>query len=516
MSLPLSTWYLRLLVFWGGLVTLGVELAASRLLAPYFGTSLMVWSCLIGLILVSLSAGYLVGGHLADRFPSLQALCLLTCLAALSVGLVPFVARPVLTFALKSFIDLRLGIYLATLAGVLLLLAVPMMLLGTVVPYAVRLATRDVSESGRVAGRLIAWSTLGSFVGALLPVMVLIPAWGTRLTFVFFSLSLALMAGVGAARASGARAVIPPLCVAALVLTGQSLSRAARIKPGEQVLAEKESAYQYLRVTENDGGWRRLEVNEGVVTHSKYHPKAVFTGGEWDYFAAAPFFNPAPFDPRSASRRWALLGLGGGTSCRIVTETYGPVHFDGVEPDPEVVRLGREFFGMTMTNLHVHVLDARAWLNIHTQRYDVIGVDAYRQPYVPFELCTVEFLETVRERLAPHGVVVMNVARTEDDLRLVEAMASTARRVFPSVFALHLFHGRNTVMVGSMQHCTILDYKRNIDPVQDPVLRLITQRVLGMLDFTLREGPVLTDDHAPVERMMDTLILKEALRQRRT
>ena len=503
--------YLRLLVFWGGLVTLGAELAASRLLAPYFGTSLIVWSSLIGLILVCLAAGYWFGGIWADRSPRLETLLVVVTAAAIAVALVPVLARPVLSLSLTGFASLKWGMLLGSFVGVLVLLGIPMVLLGCITPFALRLYLRNLEEAGKAAGQLFACSTLGSFVGSFLPVMVLIPAWGTRNTYVFFSVTLLAVVALGALviRRPG-RSVTVLLAMLGVGALG-SFVAAQPLRADGRTIYEGESRYHYIHVVTNDLGWTHLQLNEGIVTHSAYHPGMTFTGGEWDYFTVAPFFHAAPFDALQESQRWAIIGLGAGTTARLITYTYGPVPIDGVELDPDIIEVGRTYFGMTFTNLHAYVGDGRPWLTANTNTYDVVGIDAYRQPYIPFELTTVEFFQLVSARLSERGVVAINVGRTAHDLRLVDALAATMQQVFPSVALIDLHHLRNTVIVAAKEPVTPADFIANAQAVSNSVLRLVGRRAAAAMRLPAKTGLVLTDDRAPVERLMDLLVTREIL-----
>jgi len=180
----IQNWLYLMLVFVAGTASLATEVAASRLLAPYFGSSLFVWANLIGLILLYLTVGYYVGGLLADRLPYPQLLYSITALAALLIGIIPLIAPPILTWALHTFASTSLGIFYATLISVILLFALPTILLGCVSPYAIRLSVDQLGRTGRVAGRLYAISTAGSIVGTFVPVLVLLPDIGTKLTFI--------------------------------------------------------------------------------------------------------------------------------------------------------------------------------------------------------------------------------------------------------------------------------------------------------------------------------------------
>src|SRR5712691_8181588 len=178
------------LVFVSGLASLGVEFGASRLLAPYFGTSLYVWGVLIGLVLIYLSIGYVIGGRLADRHPSADLLFQLTAWAGLWIGLIPLIAYPILLEAQQGFATVSVGLVLGTLLAVVLLFAVPVILLGCVSPFAIRLLLTDVDTGGNTAGAVYALSTAGSILGTFLPVFWFIPSYGTRATLIGFSLAL--------------------------------------------------------------------------------------------------------------------------------------------------------------------------------------------------------------------------------------------------------------------------------------------------------------------------------------
>jgi hypothetical protein len=212
-----------------GAASLGAEIAAARLLAPWFGASTIVWANTIATVLVALSIGYAVGGRLADRRPTMDGLCALVLAAAVLLAGVPFAARPFLGTALSAFDSLSVGAFLGSLIGVLALVAVPVLLLGAVAPFAVRLSVRAVEESGRVSGRLYAISTVGSLTGTFLSALLLIPLLGTRRTFLAFALALAVVALPGVSR----RFVLIPIALAALLALPPGTVKSA---PGERVV----------------------------------------------------------------------------------------------------------------------------------------------------------------------------------------------------------------------------------------------------------------------------------------
>ena len=241
---------LELLVFVVGSAVLGAEIAAARLLAPFFGASTVVWANVIGIVLISLAFGYWVGGSFADRHPHRRGLCTLVLVAALGVGLIPFIADPFLDISVDALDEVQAGAFFGSLVAVSVLVAPPLILLGAVSPYATRLAVERVEEVGAVAGRIYAISTVGSLAGAWLSALLLIPVLGTRRTFLTFALACACVAVVGIPRR---RAVLVPAALLLLLALPVGTIKAA---DGKKVLEEVETQYQYARVVEDADGDR--------------------------------------------------------------------------------------------------------------------------------------------------------------------------------------------------------------------------------------------------------------------
>ena len=500
--------YLLFTVFISGMTTLAVELSASRLLDPYFGTSNVVWANLIGLILVYLSVGYFIGGRLADRYPHPKVLYSITGVAAVLIGAVPFIARPVLLLASRGFATYSAGLLLGSFIGVLLLFALPVTLLGFVSPFAIRLAMRDVRSAGDIAGRIYGISTLGSILGTFAPVLILIPNIGTRYTFLLFAALLLLVSIGGLVRARSRLAWLFAFFFLMLLALGV-LSRRMIIKPAEGMIFEAESAYNYIQVVEVDGT-RYLLLNEGQAVHSVYDPDSLATFGTWDYFLVGPFFNPPPYTSDQVCSL-CMIGLAAGTTPRQYTAVFGPIPIDGVEIDPLIVDVGRRLFAMTEPNLRVHVADGRYFLARTEARYDVIAVDAYRLPYIPFHLTTQEFFTEVRRHLTEKGVVVINVGRTEDDYSLVEALATTMQTVFPSVYIVDVPETFNSVVVATMQETQAENLAANLPGITNPFLRDVVSQAAAHLRPVEGAGPVLTDDRAPVEQLSNLMVLRYVL-----
>ena len=493
-------YFLIILVFVSGITSLALEMCASRLLAAYFGTSLFIWANLIGMILLYLTVGYFIGGRLADRNPSEQVLCTITALAALSISILPFISQGILTWSITGLAQASVSIFFSSLLGTILLFAVPVTLLGLVSPFAIRLATKDIGRSGKTSGSLYALSTLGGILGAFLPVLWLIPTFGVRRTLLILGATL-FAASLWGLRLRWRPAIA--LVLVALVLPLGPLKEIPYLK------YEQESLYNYIQVTQLPDGTRELILNEGQAIHSIYYPdpNTVLTGWYWDYFLAAPYFNPG-FTPQKL-HRVGIIGLAAGTIAHQFTRVYGPVPIDGVEIDPAIVDVGRKYFAMNEPNLHVHVEDGRTFLETTQAQYDVVAIDAFQQPYIPFQLTTREFFSTIRSHLSASGVVALNTAHTTHDYRLVQAFINTMSQVFPSVYVFNVPGTFNTEIMATVQPTSITTFRANLaqfsptsimGQVASEVSPVVTQ---GHSDG----GIVFTDDRAPIEQITDQLLL---------
>jgi spermidine synthase len=263
------------------------------------------------------------------------------------------------------------------------------------------------------------------------------------------------------------------------------------------VIFEDESRYQFIQVVEEDGV-RRLYLDEGLATHSVWRRDEVLTGGVWDtYVAVVHLLGRMP-------ERVAMLGNAAGTAARAYARYFPRVQIDGVELDPAVSEAGRKYFGMReISGLAVHDMDARAYLRRTDELYDVIIVDAYRPPYVPFYLATEEFFALVRDRLRAGGIVALNVATTPDNHDLAENIGGTLASVLPRAFAWQpldfnqIVIGQNGEPTGSMR------------PTPPEVEPLVEDLRATIRPVEPSDDP-WTDDRAPVEWITDRMIVEFA------
>jgi spermidine synthase len=483
-------------VFIAGAATLAVEICASRLLAPYFGNSTVVWANVIGLILVYLSVGYWFGGRLADRTPQPVLLGRIVLVAAVAVAIIPFVARPFLDQTVRELDTVSLGAAVGSFFAAIALFAIPVTFLGMVSPFAIRVALPAVERAGTVAGRLYGLSTIGAILGTFCAAIVAIPFVGTQRTLLGTAVLLALAAGL----LLGVRWQVMTLALAALLAIPPGA-----IKATHGLLYEGESQYQYIDVRERDDGSRVLELNEGVVANSVWYPHSVLTGGEWDMFLVVP-----PLVPHRV-RDVLILGNAGGSTARALAALYPDVRIDGVELDPKVTEVARRYLGLDgILLLHVITADARAYLRSTHKRYDLIAIDTYRQPYIPFQVTTREFFALVRSHLTPGGAVALNVARVPGDRGLLRAIGATVRHELGQAWAWDALRF-NTLLFALNAPVTKTQLLRRVGTVPTPLRSLVPlfRRTTVPAGFN---GEILSDDRAPVEWLSDRAIVSYVAR----
>lgn len=507
---------LLFLAFLVGTVITAAELSATPLLAPAFGTSLIVWTCVIGVFLAALAVGYAAGGRLADRSKNLRPLLYAVALGGALLALVPFFAKAL--FVAGSLADLiggqaSLQTVLAVFTAMLLLFALPMALLAMTSPFVIAHLQRASApdQAGRITGRVFAFSTIGSVLGVFLGPLVLLPLIGTRGTFLLAGGLLVISAFVGLAHSpfvkSGGIAVVVALVMFALPLLSPISTHAGTIEEGESFL-------QYVRVFRADDGSIRMQTNEGLGAQSILRPGSPYNGTYTDFFPLLPL-SRLHQHPAGSPIDVLLIGVAGGSIARTLDATVGRTHvlaIDGVEVDPLVSRLARKHFSLDdIPSLSVTIEDGRSYLRRTDKSYDYIFVDAFQnESTIPPELATREFFETIQTHLKPGGMVAMNVVTLSSDTPLLLAIENTLAVTFPSVFAASVPGYANVFLFASAESSTF-------DPSQAQTASLPVE-LEGFRSSVVSARPirydgsrrVLTDDRSPVALLTASMFFREA------
>lgn len=489
---------LRINVFVSGLCIMAIEMSAFRLLAPAFGTTQLLITNVIGTIMVALSVGYWLGGRLGDRYPNPRGIYRLVMGAALLTAAIPLISRPILILADSAVASQNFGSFLASLGAMVLLFVVPLGMLGMVSPYAIRILAASRETVGASAGKIYSLATLGSIAGTYLPTLVFIPWLGTRATILIFSALMLLSGGIGllAARRDRIAAAAASLLFLCLLYPGLG-----PVKGGPGTLAENESLYNYIHVVQK-GGRVLLYLNEGHGYHSVHDPGKTLVGGVWDTFLALP----AMSTDRDEKMNVLVIGLAGGTFANQLSHYWqGQLHIDGVEIDGRIIEAADRFFALDRRYLDVHVADGRNFLTGSRERYDLIVLDAYKQPYIPFHLATVEFFEKCREHLRPGGVLGINVATFTENPEFLKMIADTLGAVFPHLYTYEVGNDdvafKNVVLVAASAPPRLKELEQAFPSGPPGILSFVEKKIKPLV---MRDRPkVMTDDWAPMEWYVD-------------
>jgi spermidine synthase len=521
-------------VFVSGAALLAVEIAASRVVAPFFGSSLFVWGALIGVVLSGLSLGYWLGGMLGDRFPVLWLLLGAIAAAACAVLAVPALDGPVLRAIVRWDPGPRADPLLAAVA----LFGAPSVLFAMVTPIAVRLSASDVARMGRTAGRLFAISTAGSIAGTFATAFWLIPSLGTtRLLGLIAAVCFAAVALVAGSLRRVAPAGLALVAAAGALAAGDALSPPS--SGGRLSGAEAQNWSPVYRLRGEDAGPRASQASFRVrfTKDTRYHRLAVVDDQDSRFlrfdssfqsgmFLGRPYatrfgytdFFELGFAYRPEARSVLFLGLGGGSAPKRIWRDFPGTQSQVVELDPVVAQVARRWFALPESpRLRVSVSDARAWLDRHDERFDLAAVDTFFSDGIPFHLTTREFVERLHSRLAPGGVVLVNVigAVTGDNSKLLRSLYRTYREVFPTV-TLHpvwtptgrdATQVRNVILVamdGPLPQQAFLQERWRGLRRTHPRAANLSAAIAGRWEkpVPVDDVPTLTDDYAPTDALL--------------
>lgn len=504
-----SKFYLYLTEFFSGVSVMAVELGASRLLAPYFSSSQIVWTIIIGTIMIAMALGNVWGGRSADRRPDPDRLYARILVAAVWIAAIPVLGKYIIV-GISGLLVLTVSTNLLTTAAFLSCMVIfvfPLFLLGTVTPSLVKYTVDSLDDSGRIVGTLGAANTIGSILGTFLPTFVTIPAVGTSVTFLLFSgllLALGLVYFVSG-KARLWRCALAAVLFALCALLGNRDNFAFWQK---NVAYEGESVYNYLQV-QDDAERTVLSTNVLFGAQSVRLKNDSLTGMYYDYALAAPVM--AAVQTKTAPRI-LILGNGTGTYAAQCARYFPNASIEGVEIDEKITQLASAYFAMP-DSIRVTTYDGRAYLQAVKGQYDVILVDAYQDITIPFQMSTVEFFTLVRSHLSPDGVMVVNMNMHSDgEGSINEALTDTIAAVFPQLASVDVPGATNRELFAA-SYSPVQALSARASDVQDGDLRALMTQLAGSLTARTGGGSVLTDDKAPVEvlgmRMVDELVQRE-------
>lgn len=517
----IKKWLLYITGFFSGMSVMAIELGASRLLAPYFSSSQIVWTIVIGTIMIAMALGNVIGGKMADKYKNPSKLFMWLFIAAIFTALIPLFGKFVMAGVALLLALIVKSNYLiwAAFVSCLLLFVFPLLILGMVTPNLVKFALNEnTDESGKTVGIIEALNTIGSIIGTFLPTFVTIPNVGTAWTFVIFALILLTICLIYVIlrfkkepeNRKNKKMITKTTCAILIALLALGLGGASsKIKTAfwaTNTLYEDESIYNYLRVEEN-GDNIILSTNVLFGVQSMKSKTPGLTGMYYDFALASPVMasNDKPLEI-------LILGLGTGTFASQCENYFSKVNIDGVEIDQKIVNLAYKYFDMPQ-DINVFVTDGRAYLDQCDKKYDVIMVDAYQDITIPFQMSSIEFFSKVKEHLNDNGNMIVNMnmySNAEGSIN--DYLKGTITQVFDSVYIAKC-NTTSMELFASNSYDIKERLTSNIASLNNYELRSMMNIVLNRLEKVNQSSYILTDDKAPVEllgmKVLDEIILDE-------
>lgn len=504
--------YLYLTEFFAGMSVMAVELGASRLLAPYFSSSQIVWTIIIGTIMIAMALGNIYGGRMADKDPNPDKLYKRIFVAAVWIALIPVVGKyiiigisAVLIFSINTNF-----LIIAAFVACMVIFVFPLFLLGTVTPSLVKYTVDSLDDSGKIVGMLNAANTIGSIIGTFVPTFISIPAVGTSVTFLIFSGILLLLAIVyfvsGKIKSIGC--IIAVIIYILCCIFGHKSNFAFWVS---DLTVEDESIYNYLQVSENDNEII-LSTNVLFGVQSIYKKGGELSGMCYDYYMAGPYM--AGLYEKENPLEILVLGMGSGTFATQCDSFFDNVNIEGVEIDQKIADLAYEYFELPRS-INITTYDGRAFLQeIPSDKlYDVIVVDAYQDITIPFQMATVEFFTLVKQHLTDTGVMVVNMnMRDESEGNINEYLSDTISTVFTDVYTADVYGCTNRELFAG--NFDVIDaFHNNTELEENEALIRAMEQVDDRLVRYEAGNNIMTDDKAPVEllsmKAIDGLISNE-------
>ena len=513
-----NRYYLYITEFFAGMAVMAVELGASRLLAPYFSSSQIVWTIIIGTIMIAMALGNVAGGKWADKDADPARLFKRILISAVWIAFIPVLGKYIiLAITGIMIVTVSTGLLIwSSLIACMVIFVFPLFLLGTVTPSLIKYTISDIEESGSVAGRLGACNTIGSIIGTFLPTFVTIPSVGPGMTFLIFS-GILLIIGLLFFISRKTKLILSVICTVLYIIAcifGHTSHFAFWIS---DLTYEGESVYNYLQVTDTERA-TSLSTNVLFGVQSIKMKTGNLTGMYYDYALAAPTM-ALGYDEESATVSDAegmdilILGMGTGTFA-VQCEKYFPgCNITGVEIDEKITDLAHEYFDLP-EDITVYTYDGRAFLEADTGKYDVILVDAYQDITIPFQMSSSEFFTLVKDHLKYNGIMVMNMnMHGNGETDITTYLSDTVACVFPNVSTVNVPGSTNRELFASVNTDLFKALEQNAGFSDDEGFTYQIGKALeGMTPYN-GTGLILTDDKAPVEllgmEVIDTLIGEE-------
>lgn len=475
--------------FFSGICIMGIEMSASRLLSPFFGSTNLIWSIIISLIMIGMGIGNYWGGYLADKYK--QPKQLYTCLFAAGIWtiLLPIVSNSVISGILfvSSKVFKQYAFISAAVISSIVLFMLPLILLGVCSPYLAKVCIKDLNDTGRVLGKIYLTNTIGSILGSLLPSFVLIPLIGVKKSFMTYAAILLIISIY-----FNIKNKIPPIkktVTSVVVLLIAIATTTTGFNSTSYCIYETESAYNYLSVWEMENA-RALSTSLFFGVQSmNIDSEDRLTGNYWDYMLVLPQFIDQPEDE---NMNVLTIGYGTGTFPYMINGYYDNVTQTGVEIDNKVIDIANTYFGADESNCTLVLDDGRIFLSHTDEIYDIMLVDVYNDTSLPLNCTTKEFFDLCKSRLSDNGMVIMNIAQAHgSDKDMTQYISQTLHNSFDYVYYFDVPGGSNGILFAMNNPVDFNQYAASDLP---PQLQDYFELIVGTTIQITEKDKLLTDD----------------------
>ena len=493
-----------IVVFICGMSTMGVELTASRLLAPFIGSSIYVWTNIIGVFLISLSIGYFLGGRYSDKHPNEKNFYYFSLIAGVLIGIIPIISSVILERASFSLTSISSSDFYISFFYSIALFSIPAIFLGAIVPYAVRINSKKINSVGNTSGKIYAISSIGSIIGVYLPALLLVPTIGTRMAITLFSMILILVSIVAILFTQKKNLIKKSLILLVLIfLIFASFSSSSQsITTYPAIIYEKEGPYSLLQV-------EQLDENKIALVSNSFYGWSIEPEGQVfldNYYNAHVIQTSFTENIDSI----LILGLGAGVTARSFSMIYPNATIDGVEIDPLVLELGKEYFDLSSTDLNIFTMDGRLFVRTTEKKYDAIVLDMYLNGYMPHHLITKEFFDELNSIMTDDATISINLVTYVGEDRINEIIGNTILQVFPKVYTAKgmLFVTKTEKPINEIKSL-IIDKRDNLlfpnyisDQDKITLKKIFTDYHDELVEMKETNDFYFTDDFAPIEHII--------------
>lgn len=471
--------------FVSGALGMIIELVAARILSPYLGNSNLIWTCIIGMMLAFMSLGYYFGGKIADKNPKRNIMSLFLLNAAIFISIIPLIE----VYVIEPLSKTSLSLPLVAIICSIITFGLPSLFLATVSPYAVKLKEKTVDEIGQVSGKMSSFSTIGSIVGTFLAGFLLIPKMGVKNIILMCVIILCLMSFILYEK-KNIKYIIKSVVIFTLlivvILIGKELFKSVH----KNIILDTDSEYSRIWINKINDEMYALQVDTAYESVSTENNN--LNAQYLEYYDLFDYY-------KEYSKDILMIGGAAYTYPSYFLEKYSEKNIDVVEIDPKMTEIANTYFDLDIENERLNIFheDGRRFLNMSQKKYDCILIDAFKGLNVPFQLTTIEALQSVKNSLNENGIVITNLVCALDgkDSELVKYEYTTYKEVFENVKIFQV--GKGNVNDTDLQNLILVGFNgeiyENLGKYEN-YQRLIENEILNFYS----DKPPVTDDLCPV------------------